>query len=64
MGWGGKGSGGEGRGDPEKRSNDIELSRRGSVTSARVINVTCCSFSRYVVEVGKGATCWRQECLE
>ena len=27
MGWGGKGSGGKGRGDPEKkkRSNDVEL---------------------------------------
>ena len=49
MGWGGKGSGREGRGDPgKKRSNNIELSRGGSVASARVINVTCRSFSRYV----------------
>ena len=32
----------------EKRSDDVELSRGGSVASARVINVTCRSFSRYV----------------
>ena len=37
-----------------KRSDDVELSRGGSVTSAKVINATCHSFSRYIVAHGNG----------